>query len=214
MLKNKKIKEDIINIIWIFIIVSFLGFLWETSLYFLKYKVLIRKNGLLFSPLSQVYGIGGIIYYLVLIKIWKNKKGVFIISTLLGATTEFFLSFFQELIFGTTSWNYSKYFLNIQGRTSLLHAIAWGIIGVLFVKYIYPLCLKIIKYLSKISIKWITYIVVLFLIFDISISFVAAIRYKERRKNISPSNFIETQVDKYFPDKFMDKAYPHSEFAK
>ena len=45
-------------------------------------------------------------------------------------------SYFQELLFGTISWDYSNLWFNINGRTSLLHCTYWGIGGVLFMKYV------------------------------------------------------------------------------
>ena len=58
---------------------------------------------------------------------------------LLGGIVEYLCSYFQELLFGTISWDYSNLWFNINGRTSLLHCTYWGIGGVLFMKYVMPL---------------------------------------------------------------------------
>ncbi len=52
----------------------------------------------------------------------------------MGGTLEYLCSFFQEILFGTISWNYSDLFLNLNGRTSILYCFYWGIIAVVFLK--------------------------------------------------------------------------------
>ena len=44
----------------------------------------------------------------------------------------------KKKLFGTISWDYSNIPFNINGRTSLLHCIYWGIGGIIFIKYLYP----------------------------------------------------------------------------
>ena len=44
---------------------------------------------------------------------------MFLIGALGGGAVEYILSVLEELVLGTRSWDYSAYFLNIGGRTTL-----------------------------------------------------------------------------------------------
>lgn len=52
------------------------------------------------------------------------------------------------MLFGTISWDYSDMPFNIDGRTSLAYAVVWGILGVIWVRELYPAFSRLIeKYL-------------------------------------------------------------------
>jgi len=209
------LKKDITfkNIFWIFVFGCFFGFVLEMFIHFLKYTEIVSRQGLIYGPFNQVYGIGAVILSLFLGK-QKNPFMIFLLGALLGGGIEYFCSFFQELFFKTTSWNYSNYPLNIYGRTSLFHVISWGILALLYIKFIYPYLLQIIE---KISIKTgniITIIFVIFIVLDCLISFLACFRWNERRNNIEPSNKIEVLLDKYYPNEKLEKIYNNAKIVK
>ena len=94
------------------------------------------RQGLIYGSFIPVYGIGAIIYYLILNNIKKdNKIKIFFITAILGGITEYICSLVQEKVFGTISWDYSYIIFDINGRTSLLHCSYWGIAGILYVIY-------------------------------------------------------------------------------
>ena len=139
---EKKVLNWIIKIFWIFVIGSVFGFFAE-MLYALVYtRTLQIRQGLIYGPFIQVYGMGAIAYYLLVFKI-KEPKKLFFAGMLMGGILEYLCSFFQEIFFGTISWDYSKFFLNLNGRVCLLYCFYWGIIAVAFLKIVYPILLKI-----------------------------------------------------------------------
>lgn len=209
-MKEESMKEKVINFImrifWVFIIGSVFGFFIE-MIYTLAYtRTLVIRKGLIYGPFIQVYGMGAMAYYLLISKV-KEPKKAFFIGMLMGGILEYLCSFFQEIFFGTISWDYSNRFMNLNGRTSLLYCFYWGIIAVVFLKIIYPWFEKIDGLIYKKWTKLITVIVMLFMIFDISISCMAAARQQERRQNIPPKNSIDVFVDKHYPDELVDKVY-------
>lgn len=148
------------------------------------------------------------IYYIVLSKIkTKNKVLIFLITMLLGGITEYVCSFIQEKAFGTVSWDYSYLPFNINGRTSLLHCIYWGIGGVLYITFLEPLIINISKKINIKFINLITIIISIFIIFDITITWKAAERQTERKNNIGPENHVDLFLDKYYPDEYMDRIF-------
>ena len=134
---NKKISkkenlQKIIKLFWIFLIGSIIGYIIEMIVGLVQNGHFVSRQGLLFGPFIQVYGVGLVIYYLVISNIkQKNYIKIFFTSMLLGGIVEYLFSFFQEVLFGTISWDYSDLMFNLNGRTSLLHCLYWGTGGVL-----------------------------------------------------------------------------------
>ena len=52
----------------------------------------------------------------------------------------------MEHVLGFIPWNYSKKFMNVNGRICLIYSIFWGILGIVWIKLIYP---KIISMIEK-----------------------------------------------------------------
>lgn len=213
-MNKNKLREELTILFWIFIIGSIAGFIFEITVVFFQKGHFELRQGLIYGPFIPVYGIGAILYYVVLNKIkLKNKLQIFLITMLLGGLTEYLCSFMQEKLFGTISWDYSYLPFNIQGRTSLLHCIYWGIGGILYVTYIEPLIEKMREKINKNIIRIITIILAIFMIFDITISWMAAERQIERKSNVEPENKIDLFFDEYYPDEYIDRIFNNKKYV-
>ena len=62
---------------------------------------------------------------------------------------EYVAGFLLDAIFSIRLWDYTKDFLNLNGRISIFYSIAWGIIAILFVNYMSPFVENKIKYLIE-----------------------------------------------------------------
>ena len=137
---KESIIQKLTKIFWIFLIGSIIGYGLEMIVGLVQNGHFVSRQGLLFGPFIQVYGVGLVAYYLVISNIKKKSYiKIFFITMLLGGIVEYLFSYLQETWFGTISWDYSNLLFNIHGRTSLLHCLYWGIGGVLFVRFILPL---------------------------------------------------------------------------
>ena len=195
---------------WTFVFGSVFGYVYEMLLNFIKHGNWDSRQGLLYGPISQVYGLGMILFIIVLgktKKVWKQ----FIIGFFVGGIAEFICSWVQEYVFGSISWDYSQYFLNIDGRTSPFHMIAWGLLGVLIVHFAWPLLSQMIEALKNKKGYILTFILSVFLFIDIALSITACIRQKEREQNIPADNIIRETMDKWYPDSFLYKVYPNKQ---
>lgn len=207
-MKEKNVKKELTILFWVFIIGSIAGFIFEVIVVFFQKGHFELRQGLIYGPFIPVYGIGAMCYYIVLSKIKiKNKVQIFLITMILGGITEYLCSFIQEKAFGTISWDYSYLPFNINGRTSLLHCIYWGIGGVLYITYIEPLLNKMIDKTNMKAFDLITIILSIFIVFDISISWMAADRQTERKNNIEPENRLDLFLDKNYPDEYMNRIF-------
>lgn len=208
-MKNKEVFAEGLSwkkVFWIFIFGCVFGCVMETIIHFITYGDIVSRKGLIYGPLNPVYGLGAAGFTIFLCK-RKNIIAIFIIAALLGGFFEFMCSYVQEYLFGTISWDYSNQPFNIQGRTSLKYMCYWGLLGILFVKIVYPFLSKEIE---KIDIKlgnFITVIMLLFVIIDCAISIAAGIRQEERKEGIAPSNKIDIFIDKNYPDEKLNEIY-------
>lgn len=205
---KENIKKELVKVFWIFIIGSVIGYVLELIVGILQNGHYVSRQGLLIGPFIQVYGLGLVMYYLVMSRI-KNMSNikVFILSMILGGITEYLFSYFQEKLFGTISWDYSNRFLSLNGRTCLLYCVYWGIIALLFLKIIYPWLKNIEPLIYKRSVRIITVFLMIFMTFDITISALAASRQQERHDNIPPKNDFDIFLDKAYPDELLDRIY-------
>lgn len=207
-MKKKNMLKELFIIFWLFVIGSVIGYIFEMIVVLFQKGFFETRQGLIYGPFIPVYGIGAVVYYLILnYTNIDNKVKVFFITAILGGITEYICSFIQEKIFGTISWDYTYLKFDINGRTSLLHCSYWGIAGILYVVWLKPLLEKLKEKINSKNLKIITVVLSILLIFDIGISCIAAERQTQRRKNIEPKNKVDRFLDKYYPDEYMDKIY-------
>ena len=200
--------NEIFKVFIIFMIGSVLGYVVEMIVALVQNGHFVSRQGLLYGPFTPVYGIGILVYY-IFFRIVKNrdKKIVFISSMILGGITEYLCSYIQEKAFGTVSWDYSNWLFNIDGRTTLIHCTYWGFAGLLYVSYIEPLIPKIEEVVRNHKVKIMATSVAIFMVFNVAISSMAAIRQKERQENIAANSKIDVFLDNTYPDEYMDEVF-------
>ena len=216
-------KNEIIKLFWIFVIVSALGCVIETIVCFRQKGHFEVRQGVIYGPFIPVYGAGAVIYYLLVPKVTgatiENTKKIscikiFLYTMMLGGITEYLFSYGQECIFGTVSWEYSNIPFNLNGRTSLLHCIYWGIGGIIFIKCLYPHTQKLNNFtnISK-NAKIATVAFFAFMILNMGISTLAGYRQYERTLNISADTKLDIFLDKHYPDKVMNLIFSNKQYT-
>ena len=126
-----------LEIIIYFITYSFFGWVMESIFRSICEKKLIN-TGFLIGPFCPIYGVGAIIMLLFLKRFSDNLAILFIASVVVLTIWEYLVGILLEKLFHTKYWDYSKNKFNFQGRICLTNSIFWGILGVVFVKYIHP----------------------------------------------------------------------------
>ena len=74
-------------------------------------------------------------------------------------------------------------------------------------KYVMPIIHHIDKIIKNQYFRTVTALFAIFMIFNISVSSMAAIRQDERNREIAASNNIDMFFDKYYSDEVMDVIY-------
>ena len=192
---------------------SIIGYVVEMVVALVQNGHFVSRQGLIYGPFTPVYGIGILVYY-IFFHFMKNrsKKIVFISSMILGGVTEYLCSYVQEKAFGTISWDYSNWIFNINGRTTLIHCTYWGFAGLLYVSYIEPLIPKIEEFIKSNNVKLMTGTVAVLMLFNITISSMAAIRQKERINNIPAQSHMDAILDNMYPDEYMDRVFANKKY--
>ena len=156
---------NLLKILTYFILYSFLGWIIESVFRSICEKKLIN-TGFLKGPFCPIYGIGAIIMILILNSFKSNMIVLFIISMLVLTIWEYIVGYLLEKIFKTKYWDYSDHKFNFQGRICLTNSIYWGVLGVVFVKYIHPFIQNFINQIDVNILKYVTTICMIILIVD------------------------------------------------
>lgn len=192
---------------------SFLGVVTETIWCIIKNGYIESRAGLVYGPFNILYGAGAMLLTWFLYKyrnrnMWTSFWGAVIV----GSALEYFCSWGQEFVLGSRSWDYSNVPFNLDGRICLLYSLFWGVLGVLWIKNIYPrlskLTLKIPNTLGKV----ITWATVIFMVINITMSGISLFRWSQRVDNVPPSNGFWEVIDERFPDERMERVYANMEF--
>lgn len=201
---------DLYKLFWVFMIGCFLGVVVETLFCLVTHGYIESRQGVIYGPFNPVYGFGAVLMTLVLNPISHRKWYIiFALGMVLGGGFEFVSSYIQQFTTGTVSWQYHQMPFNLGGRTSLRYSFYWGALSLLWVKEIYPLMSKLIKKIPRrvgVPLAW---VLVVFMIFNMTISALAVNRWNERTQGISANGGFEEFLDTVYPDDFMDKVYPN-----
>lgn len=198
------------KLFWIFFIACFLGVVFETAWCLLTRRHYENRAGVIYGPLNPVYGFGALILTVSLKRLCKRRDlWIFLGSMVIGGAFEYLCSFLQQWIFGTVSWEYSNTQLNINGRTNLMFSFFWGLLGLLWVKELYP---RLSALIDRIPVKLgriLTLLLSIFIFFDMLISLLAVERQAKRRQGVPADNFLSQTLDRLYPDDYLSKIYPN-----
>ncbi len=121
------------TICFLFLVLSFSGWLWEVSLHLIETGKFVNR-GVLHGPWLPIYGTGSVIVILLLKKCRKNLPLHFFATMVLCGFVEYFTGLFLEMTHdGQKWWDYSGYFLNLQGRVCAEGLLAFGVLGTIII---------------------------------------------------------------------------------
>jgi len=205
------------KIFWVFIIACVVGYVVEMIISFTQYGHFESRQGLLYGPFNQVYGFGAVLMVLFLHRasLLKHTVWIFFASALIGGGFEAISSLAQQTVFGSVSWDYSSQpFSILGGRTSLVLMVDWGLLGVVFMKGIYPYLMRIVEWIPRKPGHVLSILLAIFFTFNIIISAGAVHRWSERVQGIAPENPIDVFMDKHYPNDLLKTVYPNMTFGK
>lgn len=118
-------------VLWFFFIYCVLGVVVEMIFCYAKEGVIESRVGLLYLPLSPIYGCGGVALSLFLKPYIGEPILMLLVGIVVGTLLEYIASFVMEKAFKTVFWDYSGKPLNLHGRVCLEYSIYWGLLSLL-----------------------------------------------------------------------------------
>ena len=198
------------KLFYLFVIGSLFGTILETLWAFMIDGNFQVRVGLVYGPFIPVYGGGACFLTVVLYKLYKlNDTLIFVISAVVGASFEYFCSWFQETVFGTVSWDYSDTPLNFNGRTNLMYALIWGFLGLVWVRFVYPWMARLIEKIPKRAGGVMTAVLIIFMVFNAFMSCAAVYRWQDRAEHPKTDNAFIQYIDYHFDDEKMEFLFPN-----
>lgn len=196
------------KLFWVFIIGSFIGALIEILwVYFVDHKFMSRSS-LLYGQFSVIWGFGCVILTLLFRKMQNRSNSIiFLIGTIVGGVYEYACSFLSEKVFGVVFWDYRHIPFNIHGRVNLMFCFFWGLISVVWVRYLYPALSHAIDMIPTHLGKTFSNAIIIFLIFDMLLSASSLIRASQRKRNIPADNAVERYLDQKYTDEYLSHRY-------
>ncbi|MDO4759301.1 MAG: putative ABC transporter permease [Candidatus Saccharibacteria bacterium] len=206
--KNEQI--SILRWFLVFLVGGVGGVIIETIFCFLTAGIWMNRSSLLYTPISLVWGLGLLLFVMLLQKIkLKSISLIFGAGMILGGAFEYLCSLVTEWWFGVVFWDYSGMIWNLGGRINLLYCMFWGLIAVLYIKLLQP---KLQNWLSrkggKIS-ETVMLIIMVWLIFDITMTAAVLIRFEERRQCVSQQKGWLEWLDQKFDDDYVESRWPN-----
>ena len=126
------------SLIVIFLSMSMFGWLWEVGMHLVSYGEFVNR-GALHGPWLPIYGTGAVLILTVLNRFRKNPALEFGAMIVLCGFLEYMTSLVMEIVTGGTKWwDYSGYFLNLNGRICAEGLLVFGIGGMAIVYIIAP----------------------------------------------------------------------------
>ncbi len=139
---------SITSLIILFLIFSFAGWFWEVLFHLVSEGRFVNR-GVLHGPWIPIYGAGGIIMLLLLYKIRSRPVIHFLVSVVICGIMEYFIGRVLECIHGERWWDYSGYFLNINGLVCAEGLLMFGILGIAVVYFAAPFIDNVLRKIDK-----------------------------------------------------------------
>lgn len=191
----------------VYILGGTLGTIWEVIFNLILLHRYVECSGSVFTPFNPVYGCGALVIVLFLRKI-RSPLQVFVLGAFAGGAVEYFLSYCEETILGTRSWNYESWFMDINGRTTVPIMIVWGILCTVVVFLIYRPLNKCFSSLPRRAFRIIGLCCIAIVAIDFFFTVCALFRYIGRANGIDALTAFGEWIDTIFPDTFMKKRFP------
>lgn len=196
------------NLFWIFVVASVLGLVMETAFCGFADDNWGDRAGFLWGPFSPIYGVGAALMTIALNRIW-NKPGIviFLIAGLIGAAFEYFVAWYMETAFGIVAWSYEGTFLSIHGRTDFAHFLAWGAVGLVWMRLLLPM---VLRFVDLIALRWRAIVTVLMFAFMLTngvMTLLALDCWSQRLAGYPVENSVQVYFAEHYDDEFMQTRF-------
>lgn len=201
---------------WLFMAGSLLGTVCEGVWHYLHHGVWAKRVATLWGPFCIIYGVGAVAMYALAVKMQHMRPGMqFLGFAAAGSAVEYLSGLFQELAFGTISWDYSSHPLNLGGRISLRMTILWGLMGLALMYVLLPLILRAFNRMQLCQRPVLTRVMTVLMCVNLLMTSAALMRWEKRVHHTSTpaDNAVERYLDARWPDERLRERFPNMTFV-
>ena len=166
------------------LIYSFFGWAIETTGELIKSKKFVNR-GFLLGPICPIYGVGAVLITLFLNRYYDDIFAIFGLSAILCGFLEYMTSLLMEKLFKARWWDYSNQKFNINGRICLETITLFAIAGVIIIRFLSPTFLKLIGLVPNNISLYVSIILFIIFLVDISISFNVMNKIKNVKESVA-----------------------------
>lgn len=158
------------SLVLIFFTMCLIGWVWEVSQFLILDGTFI-KRGVLHGPWLPIYGVGAVLILTLLYRVRKKPTRNFWMIVLICGLVEYYSSYFLQLLFNAEWWDYSGYFLNINGRICAEGLLVFGLGGMMIVYVLAPFLDSFFKRLTVKATVPLCVLLILLFVADLTYSF-------------------------------------------
>jgi hypothetical protein len=144
---DPNVRYPLPNLVLLFFIFSFIGWLWEVALYLVHDGTFVNR-GTMYGPWIPIYGCGGVLGLVLLRRFMGNPLLLFFMSIIVCGIVEYGAATFLWEFKHAKYWDYTGYFFNIQGRVCLEGLIIFGLASTASMYIISPVLNNLLEKLS------------------------------------------------------------------
>ena len=204
----------ITEMLWLFLIYSFLGWIFEAVVGTIKNKRFTNR-GFSTGPFCMVYGFAAVIMQITLADLTDNPVFLFIGCGIQATVIEWFTGKLLELVNRRKWWDYSDKKWNFDGYICLEYTILWAILGFAAVRYGNTFFLFLYKLLPAPVPAVITWILSGYTALDATVSIAAIFHLRSKKKGqgthtgiLSSRMYRAAAAFIGYVERRMAKAYP------
>lgn len=200
---------------WLFLLGSVIGFVFEGVWCILRMGHWESHSSTLWGPFCIVYGLGAVAMHYLSVRMQKHPWMIrFAAFALAGTAVELVSGIFQELCFGTYSWDYSHMPFSLGGKISLGMTMLWGVLGVVFMKWVFPPLTKLLTSAKGKGWRIACTVCTLLMCVNLLVTGTALARWQSRNQGAEARNSLEQAIDRRWDDVWMEKRYPNMKFVQ
>ncbi len=199
---------DFFHLFWVFIICSFGGLIIETLVSYPIDGMWKNRAGLIWGPFSPIYGVGGVLFTLVLNPLRNQRLTVlFAVSAIAGGLFEYVAGWFWETAFGIVAWSYVDQPFNIGGHTCLGIALVWGFAGFVWLKLFLPIVYDIIDHIPASIQQGLCMGLAIFMVVDVAVTLIAFTCWFDRQAGIPIESPTQVFFAEHYDDEYMQEHF-------
>ena len=200
---------------WTFVAGSVAGYFLCTLAGSIISGKLVSGQSVLYGPFTILYGLVALLVLLFVEPLaGRSDRRLFLGSCVLGSIVQYASRWLMERTIGVVLSGYGPGPALFGGRLSLFDIVAWGVFGVVAVRYIAPWAAGLLGKLPERQGAVLSFAMVFLLVCNVFLSAGVFIRWGERQNAVPPRGVFQSYLDTRYPDETLGNVFPNAYFAE